>query len=232
MRSTSISVSAFQKARVVFGQHEDASTPHRTRRSRPRSAPVCTILKFWSATAGLVFCSSSAFSAAISARTIFTTSTVRCVPGSKAVNRPGCSSRTKRPSRARNARSSSLTTTSNQNPNLRITFSGLRGEPRPKPRLPAALHALDAGPSLSPAAPPYTSGCVRVLSEERNAPEPGLKLCRRAVSAKAQSTSALPFQSALGKPRADRSGWRAAGFPDILFAYQAKSPGRDLRRGS
>ena len=114
MRSTSTLVIVFQKARVAFGLTRCLASPSNDTMATSL-APVRTISKCSPATSGCVLASSSALSAAISARTTFTTSAVRRPRNAKVVNRPGPSRRSNRPSRVRNARSSSLTTTVNLN---------------------------------------------------------------------------------------------------------------------
>ena len=109
INSTSTLVSVFQNARVVFGMTRCFGSPSNETMATSLG-PGWTISRLSSASFGCVFSSNSAFSAGSSARTTLTTSASRLRDKSKAENLPGPSSSTKRPSRVRNARSSSLTT--------------------------------------------------------------------------------------------------------------------------
>lgn len=107
--------------------------------------------------------------------------------------RPGSTSRTKRPSRVRNARSSSLTMTSNQNPYFRMTQIQLLKNQN-EGRRPAA-HAAKRGPGLEPGRAAFHLGLRPLPSKDEERRCPGSGFAAPRYPPRHMAPRRLPFRA-------------------------------------
>ena len=199
MRSTSTLVIVFQNARVVFGSDEVLRLAVERDDGDLVRAGLRTISKCSSATVGCVFASSSALSAAISARTTLTTSAVRRRRKSNARSGPGRAD--VEPAIARQERPLVVLDDDreleqhNTFSNLRCHFSVSGTTCSAGRRLQS--HTEATGQRLSPRHQAFAPGCVRADQKIRHAGAGPWGLEPRAVSALAQSASTLAHPTAI-----------------------------------